>query len=112
MIIEPKIRNNVCLTAHPYGCAEQVREQIEYVKRKGRLSGPKTALIIGSSTKFSIPVTWTKNRTFHVFQRRALLFFSTVLRCISPRCFRLIENIHDLQFFQSIRNFTLDNITD
>jgi enoyl-[acyl-carrier protein] reductase/trans-2-enoyl-CoA reductase (NAD+) len=54
MIIEPKIRNNVCLTAHPSGCTMQVKEQIEYVKRRGRLDGPQTALIIGSSNGYGL----------------------------------------------------------
>ncbi len=54
MIIQPKIRNNVCLTAHPYGCTMQVKEQIEYVNGKGRLSGPKTALVIGSSNGYGL----------------------------------------------------------
>ena len=33
MIIEPKTRGFICTTAHPDGCAEAVREQIEYVKK-------------------------------------------------------------------------------
>jgi enoyl-[acyl-carrier protein] reductase/trans-2-enoyl-CoA reductase (NAD+) len=34
MIIKPKIRGFICITAHPDGCAAHVREQIEYVRRK------------------------------------------------------------------------------
>ncbi len=54
MVIQPKIRNNVCLTAHPVGCAYQVREQIDYVINRGRMPGPKSALIIGASNGYGL----------------------------------------------------------
>ena len=31
MIIEPRVRGFICTTAHPVGCAKNVREQIAYV---------------------------------------------------------------------------------
>ena len=31
MIVEPKVREFICTTAHPQGCRENVREQIAYV---------------------------------------------------------------------------------
>ncbi|UCD31272.1 MAG: hypothetical protein JSW04_10515 [Desulfobacterales bacterium] len=34
MIIKPKIWKNMCVTAHPLGCAAQVKSQINYVKAK------------------------------------------------------------------------------
>ena len=34
MVIKPKVRGFVCVTAHPGGCAAQVQEQIDYVKAK------------------------------------------------------------------------------
>jgi enoyl-[acyl-carrier protein] reductase/trans-2-enoyl-CoA reductase (NAD+) len=46
MIVKPKIRNNVCLTAHPLGCELQVHEQIEYVRGREPVPGPKSALIV------------------------------------------------------------------
>ena len=49
MIIEPKIRNNICVTAHPLGCAAQVRAQINYVKAGDRIESPKRVLVIGAS---------------------------------------------------------------
>ena len=49
MIIEPKIRNNICVTAHPLGCAAQVRAQINYVKARDRIESPKRVLVIGAS---------------------------------------------------------------
>jgi enoyl-[acyl-carrier protein] reductase/trans-2-enoyl-CoA reductase (NAD+) len=54
MVIKPKIRNNVCLTAHPVGCAYQVREQIDYVLHRGHTPGPKRALIIGASNGYGL----------------------------------------------------------
>lgn len=54
MIIEPKIRNNVCLTAHPLGCALQIRDSIRSVKRRPALRGVRSALIIGSSNGYGM----------------------------------------------------------
>lgn len=54
MIISPRIRNNICLTAHPSGCAAEVKRQIDYVKSKGPVDGTKSALIIGSSTGYGL----------------------------------------------------------
>ena len=54
MIIEPRTRGFICTTAHPTGCAENVKTQIEYVKSKGQLDGPKNVLVIGASTGFGL----------------------------------------------------------
>jgi enoyl-[acyl-carrier protein] reductase/trans-2-enoyl-CoA reductase (NAD+) len=55
MIIRPKTRGFICVTAHPQGCAAHVREQIDYVKSKGTLTaGPKRVLVIGSSTGYGL----------------------------------------------------------
>lgn len=54
MIIEPKTRGFICLTAHPLGCEANVQHQIEYVKEKGVINGPKRVLIIGASTGFGL----------------------------------------------------------
>ncbi|MCI2229635.1 trans-2-enoyl-CoA reductase family protein [Polaribacter sp. MSW13] len=54
MIIEPRTRGFICLTAHPTGCEQNVIEQIEYVKSKGLINGPKKVLVIGSSTGFGL----------------------------------------------------------
>ncbi len=48
MIIEPVIRDNVCLTAHPLGCEAQVLEQIKYIKSQGPITGLKRVLVIGA----------------------------------------------------------------
>ncbi len=54
MVVQPKIRNNICLTAHPTGCAAQVQQQIDYVKNKEPLNGPKRVLVIGSSNGYGL----------------------------------------------------------
>lgn len=54
MIIEPRTRGFICLTAHPKGCEKNVQNQIEYVKSKGDIDGPKKALVIGASTGFGL----------------------------------------------------------
>ncbi len=55
MIIKPRIRGYVCLTAHPQGCTEHVRQQIDFVKSKGPMkNGPKKVLVIGASTGYGL----------------------------------------------------------
>jgi len=55
MVIKPKIRGFVCVTAHPQGCAAHVQEQIATVKAKGPIAGgPKRVLIIGASTGYGL----------------------------------------------------------
>jgi enoyl-[acyl-carrier protein] reductase/trans-2-enoyl-CoA reductase (NAD+) len=55
MVIKPKVRGFVCVTAHPAGCAAQVQQQIDYVKAKGPVAnGPKKVLVIGSSTGYGL----------------------------------------------------------
>jgi len=54
MIIEPRMRGFICTTAHPDGAAENVKQQIEYVKAKGKIEGPKRVLVIGASTGFGM----------------------------------------------------------
>ena len=54
MIIEPKVRGFICTTAHPDGCMENVKRQINYTKNKGKVNGAKKVLIIGSSTGYGL----------------------------------------------------------
>lgn len=55
MVIKPKVRGFVCVTAHPAGCAANVQEQIDYVKSMGPIAnGPKNVLVIGSSTGYGL----------------------------------------------------------
>jgi enoyl-[acyl-carrier protein] reductase/trans-2-enoyl-CoA reductase (NAD+) len=54
MIIEPRMRGFICLTSHPEGCEQNVVNQINYIKSKGKIDGPKNVLVIGASTGFGL----------------------------------------------------------
>ena len=55
MVIKPKIRGFICTNSHPVGCAENVRRQIEYVRKQEKVAnGPKRVLVIGSSTGYGL----------------------------------------------------------
>jgi len=55
MIIRPKVRGFVCVTAHPEGCAAHVQEWINHVQGRGPIAGgPKRVLVIGASTGYGL----------------------------------------------------------
>lgn len=55
MIIQPKVRGFVCITAHPEGCAAHIDEQIAHVRAGGPIKdGPKKVLILGASTGYGL----------------------------------------------------------
>ena len=54
MIIEPRMRGFICLTSHPEGCEQNVKNQMEYIKSKGPIAGAKKVLVIGASTGFGL----------------------------------------------------------
>jgi len=55
MIVKPRVRGFVCVTAHPNGCAKHVQEQIDYVKQQGPIANaPKKVLVIGASTGYGL----------------------------------------------------------
>ena len=55
MVIKPRIRGFICVTAHPTGCAAHVQEQIDYVQGQGLIQGtPKKVLVIGASTGYGL----------------------------------------------------------
>jgi enoyl-[acyl-carrier protein] reductase/trans-2-enoyl-CoA reductase (NAD+) len=54
MIIEPRMRGFICLTSHPKGCEQNVKNQIEYIKSKAAINGAKKVLVIGASTGFGL----------------------------------------------------------
>ena len=63
-IIKPMIRSNICINAHPQGCAKDTERQIDYVvsqkAKRGTKSvkeggkGPKTVLVLGCSTGYGL----------------------------------------------------------
>jgi len=54
--IKPMIRNNICLNAHPDGCAANVKNQIAYTKKNLNKAdnAPKLALIVGCSNGYGL----------------------------------------------------------
>ena len=55
MIIKPKVRGFICITAHPEGCAAHVQEQIDFVRSQAPLrNGPRKVLVIGASTGYGL----------------------------------------------------------
>lgn len=54
MIVAPKTRGFICTTAHPAGCRESVKRQIEYVKSQPAVNGPKKVLVIGASMGYGL----------------------------------------------------------
>jgi len=55
MIIKPRVRGFMCVSAHPVGCEANVLQQINYVKAQGAIAGgPKKVLIIGASTGYGL----------------------------------------------------------
>jgi enoyl-[acyl-carrier protein] reductase / trans-2-enoyl-CoA reductase (NAD+) len=53
-VINPRIRGFICLTAHPAGCAANVRRQVEVATKAGPGSGVGNALVIGSSAGYGL----------------------------------------------------------
>jgi enoyl-[acyl-carrier protein] reductase/trans-2-enoyl-CoA reductase (NAD+) len=55
MIIAPKVRGFICVTAHPEGCAAHIQEQIDFVKKSAAPAvRPQKVLVIGSSTGYGL----------------------------------------------------------
>lgn len=59
MIIKPLIRSNICINAHPLGCAKEVENQIAYVEAKAKArsplaNAPKNVLVLGCSTGYGL----------------------------------------------------------
>ncbi|MDA0353278.1 MAG: trans-2-enoyl-CoA reductase family protein [Chloroflexi bacterium] len=52
-IVEPRIRGFISLTAHPEGCAANVRHQVE-LARAGARGSLGNALVVGSSTGYGL----------------------------------------------------------
>lgn len=64
MIVRPMIRSNICINAHPAGCARETERQIAYTKAKKNSrgvrsvseggNGPKAVLVLGCSTGYGL----------------------------------------------------------
>ena len=55
MIIKPRVRGFICITAHPVGCEHNVLDQIKVTQAAGHTgNGPKRVLVIGASTGYGL----------------------------------------------------------
>lgn len=54
MIVKPRIRGFVCVTAHPKGCEAKVRNEIAVARAAKTEGGPKKVLVIGASTGYGL----------------------------------------------------------
>src|SRR6185312_12484858 len=56
VIIKPKVRGFICITAHPVGCEHNVLDQIKVTQAAGHAAGkgPKRVLVIGASTGYGL----------------------------------------------------------
>lgn len=55
MIIKPKVRGFICITAYPQGCQERVEDQAAYVSSQPHFEkAPKRVLILGASTGYGL----------------------------------------------------------
>ncbi len=124
MIIEPKIRGFICTTSHPIGCEAQIRQQIDYVKKHGEISGAKNCLIIGASTGYGLSSRIVNafgagSKTLGVFYERP----SEKGRLASPGWYQSVsfdkianaeglyaKSINGDAFTDEIKNLTLETI--
>lgn len=54
MIVEPKFRGFICTTAHPTGCRENVKRQVNYVKEQKELKKIENVLVLGSGAGYGL----------------------------------------------------------
>lgn len=55
MIIKPEMRGMIFVNVHPWGCAKNVSDQIDYIKKQPAIAnGPTRVLIIGASTGYGL----------------------------------------------------------
>ncbi|EAS43252.1 enoyl-[acyl-carrier-protein] reductase FabV [Photobacterium profundum] len=55
MIIEPVVKGVVARSAHPFGCQQAIRNQINYVRTADPVTdGPKKVLVLGASSGFGL----------------------------------------------------------
>lgn len=54
MVVKPRSKGFICVTAHPEGCRAEVKEQINYVKSQPDIPGIKNVLVIGASMGYGL----------------------------------------------------------
>jgi enoyl-[acyl-carrier protein] reductase/trans-2-enoyl-CoA reductase (NAD+) len=56
MIVKPMVRSNICINAHPAGCAKEVENQIAYVRSRNSARGRKPGSPVAGGSHASGPV--------------------------------------------------------
>ncbi len=125
MIIKPKSRGFICLTAHPTGCKHNVKEEIDYVRAAGLIDGgPKNVLIIGASTGYGlasrvVSAFGSKASTVGVFFERqasdgkpasAGWYNSEAFKYYAESAGLIAENVNGDAFSSEIKDKTLEVI--
>lgn len=54
MKVEMKLKGNMARSVNPYGCKQEVLNQINYVKSQGKYEGPKKVLVLGASSSYGL----------------------------------------------------------
>lgn len=54
MKVEMKLKGNVARAVNPYGCKQEVLNQINYVKEQGAYDGAKKVLVLGASSSYGL----------------------------------------------------------
>lgn len=54
MKVEMKLKGNMARSVNPYGCKQEVLNQINYVKAEGDYEGPKKVLVLGASSSYGL----------------------------------------------------------
>ena len=54
MQVKPRIRGYICTTAHPQGCAQNVKEQIGYISEREPIVGPRNVIVLGCSGGYGL----------------------------------------------------------
>jgi len=54
MVVKPRIRGFLCVTAHPKGCEAKIRKEIEVAKAAKKEGGPRKVLVLGASTGYGL----------------------------------------------------------
>ena len=62
-VVKPRIRGFICTNAHPVGCDQNVRDQIDHIKSVGSTKSTNlSALVLGASTGYGlasrVALTW------------------------------------------------------
>ena len=54
MQVKPRIRGYICTTAHPQGCAQNVSEQISYIRDGKPIVGARNVIVLGCSGGYGL----------------------------------------------------------